>query len=66
MLPDLNPIDHVFAKLKTLLRKTDPRTVEQTWRDIGALLDRFTAEECANYPFRRESLFSIPPAGIVL
>jgi transposase len=26
--PDLNPIEQVFAKLKTLLRKTDPRTIE--------------------------------------
>jgi len=47
--PDLNPIEQVFAKLKTLLRKTDPRTIEATWRGIGALLDRFTPQECANY-----------------
>ena len=47
--PDLNPIEQVFAKLKTLLRKTDPRTIEATWRGIGALLDRFTPTECANY-----------------
>jgi transposase len=47
--PDLNPIEQVFAKLKTLLRKADPRTIEQTWRGIGALLDRFTPQECANY-----------------
>jgi transposase len=47
--PDLNPIEQVFAKLKTLLRKTDPRTVETTWRNIGDLLDRFTPQECANY-----------------
>lgn len=47
--PDLNPIEQVFAKLKALLRRTDPRTVEQTWRGIGALLDRFTSQECANY-----------------
>ena len=47
--PDLNPIEQVFAKLKTLLRKTDPRTIEATWRGIGELLDRFTPEECANY-----------------
>lgn len=26
--PDLNPIEHVFAKLKTLLRKADERTTE--------------------------------------
>jgi transposase len=47
--PDLNPIEQVFAKLKTLLRKTDPRTIEQTWKHIGSLLDRFTPKECANY-----------------
>jgi hypothetical protein len=35
--------------LKTLLRKTDPRTIETTWRGIGDLLDRFTPQECANY-----------------
>lgn len=47
--PDLNPIEQVFAKLKTLLRKANPRTTEATWRQIGSLLDHFTAEECANY-----------------
>jgi transposase len=47
--PDLNPIEQVFAKLKTLLRKADPRTTEATWRQIGSLLDHFSAEECANY-----------------
>jgi transposase len=47
--PDLNPIEQVFAKLKTLLRKTDPRTIEATWRGIGNLLGHFTPAECANY-----------------
>jgi transposase len=47
--PDLNPIEQIFAKLKTLLRKTDPRTIEATWRGIGDLLSRFTSQECANY-----------------
>ena len=47
--PDLNPIEQVFAKLKTLLRKAGERTVETTWKRIGELLDRFTAQECANY-----------------
>ena len=37
--PDLNPIEQVFAKLKTLLRKADERTIEATWRRIGSLLD---------------------------
>ena len=30
--PDLNPIEQVFAKLKTLLRKAAERTIEATWR----------------------------------
>jgi transposase len=47
--PDLNPIEQVFAKLKHLLRNAQPRTIEETWRSAGALLDRFSSEECANY-----------------
>ena len=47
--PDLNPIEQVFAKLKTLLRKAAECTVEATWRRIGKLLDHFSADECANY-----------------
>jgi transposase len=47
--PDLNPIEQVFAKLKTLLRKAEERTVDATWRRIGQLLDHFTPQECANY-----------------
>jgi transposase len=47
--PDLNPIEQVFAKLKTLLRKAAERTVEATWRRIGQLLDQFSPAECANY-----------------
>ena len=47
--PDLNPIEQVFSKLKTLLKKADERSVEATWRRIGSLLDRFSAAECSNY-----------------
>jgi transposase len=47
--PDLNPIEQVFAKLKTLLRKAAERTVEATWQRIGSLLPAFTPAECANY-----------------
>lgn len=47
--PDLNPIEQVFAKLKTLLRKASERTVEATWQRIGALLTSFKPRECANY-----------------
>jgi transposase len=47
--PDLNPIEHVFAKLKTLLRRAAPRTRETLWSRIGTLLDRFPQAECRNY-----------------
>lgn len=47
--PDLNPIEMMFAKLKTLIRKADERTIEATWRRIGSLLDHFKPDECAAY-----------------
>ena len=47
--PDLNPIEQVFAKLKTLLRKAAERTVDSVCERIGELLDTFTSDECANY-----------------
>jgi transposase len=56
--PDLNPIEQVFAKLKTLLRKAAERTVEATWKRIGSLLQAFPPQECANY-FRNAGYASI-------
>ena len=47
--PDLNPIEQVFAKLKHMLRRAAERTVEDTWRRIGVLLDQFAPQECRNY-----------------
>lgn len=47
--PDLNPIEQVFSKLKTLLRKADERSVAATWQRIGSLLNCFSPDECANY-----------------
>ena len=47
--PDLDPIEQMFAKLKALLRQAAERNVEDTWRRIGKLLDRFTPQECASY-----------------
>jgi transposase len=47
--PDLNPIEQVFAKLKTLLRKAQERTRDGLWKQIGTLLDQFSQQECRNY-----------------
>jgi transposase len=47
--PDYNPIEQVFAKLKTLLRKAARRTVDTLWASIGDLFDRFPRDECERY-----------------
>jgi transposase len=47
--PDLNPIEQAFAKLKALLRKAAPRTVEALWTVIGESLSAFSPSECKNY-----------------
>ena len=47
--PDLNPIEQMFAKLKSLIRTAGERTREALWNRIGPLLDSFSNEECENY-----------------
>ena len=46
---DLNSIEKVFAKLKHLLRKAARRSKQEVLDALGAFLDRFPADECANY-----------------
>ncbi len=47
--PDLNPIEQMFAKLKSLLRKAAARTRDALWDTIGKLLPAFSPDECQNY-----------------
>lgn len=47
--PDLNPIEQLFAKLKTLLRKHGERTIDALWTRIGQLVGEFSPDECLNY-----------------
>jgi transposase len=47
--PDLNPIEKLFSKLKTLLRKAAKRSTDELWKEIGTLLDTISTSECANY-----------------
>ena len=47
--PDLNPIEQAFAKLKTLLRRAAPRSIETLWAKIGELLAAFTPQDCRNF-----------------
>jgi transposase len=48
--PDLNPIEQVFAKLKTLLRKAAERTIEATWRRIRPAPQRLLAYRMRQLP----------------
>jgi transposase len=47
--PDLNPIEQVFAKFKTLLRKADARTYDAVSDAAAATLAQYSANECAAY-----------------
>ena len=47
--PDLNPIEQVFAKLKTLLRKAAARSLNAVSDAIAKVLEAYSADECANY-----------------
>lgn len=47
--PDLNPIEKLFSKLKTLLRKAALRATDELWKEIGTLLGTVTPSECSNY-----------------
>ena len=47
--PDLNPIEQAFAKIKHWMRQAQKRTVEETWRHIGQLVETIEAAECKNY-----------------
>lgn len=47
--PDLNPIEHVFAKAKGESRKRQPRTKAACDDLCGESLDWFAPAECRNY-----------------
>src|SRR3984957_13467708 len=49
ILPDLNPIEQVFAKFKTLLRKAGARSYEAISDACGKILAQYPPAECAAY-----------------
>lgn len=46
--PDFNPIEHVFAKLKALLRKAACRTIPDLWDAVADVIKPLTPDECRN------------------
>ena len=47
--PDLNPIEQVFAKFKTLLRNAEARSYEAISHACGKILTHYPPPECAAY-----------------
>ena len=47
--PDLNPIEQAFAKIKHWMRAAQKRSIEDTWRHVGTLVQTITPPECHNY-----------------
>ena len=47
--PDFNPIELVFAKVKSILRSAAERTVDGLWQRLGDMLDEFPSAECRRY-----------------
>ena len=61
--PDLNPIEQVFAKLKTLLRKRDTRSVEATGEPSAS---SSTPSPHRNAPTTSETPVMLQPKRITL
>ena len=48
-IPDFNPIEMAFSKLKALLRKAAARTATELWDVIADAIEAFKPIECENY-----------------
>ena len=46
--PDPDPIEQAFAKLRRFLRKDQPRSRDDPWKNVGSILEKFTPQECSN------------------
>ena len=47
--PDLNPIELLFSKIKSKLRKAAKRTVSELWTILGQIPDEIKKSECQHY-----------------
>jgi transposase len=46
--PDLNPIEQIFSKIKTHLRRLAVRTERKLYNAIGKAIEAVTANDCLN------------------
>ena len=46
--PDLNPIEKVFSKLKSILKRMEPRSRLKLWDAITSAIEKITPTDCRN------------------
>lgn len=46
--PDLNPIEKIFSKLKSILKRLEPRTRPKLWDAIAQAIRQITPFDCKN------------------
>jgi len=46
--PDLSPIEKVFSKLKSILKKREPGTRLKLWDAITYAIQKITTDDCRN------------------
>ena len=46
--PDLNPIENLFAKIKSFLRACAERNVDALWESIGKAIKTISQRDCQN------------------
>ena len=47
--PDFNPIEQLFAQMKSALRKAAARTLEALWTAVAEAIHQIKPEQCRNY-----------------
>lgn len=47
--PDLNPIEQLFSKIKSMVRSEGKRTMETLWTSLGKIMNKIQRSECINY-----------------
>ncbi len=46
--PDFNPVEQAFVRIRHWMRDARKRSVEDTWRHLGRLIDTIEPQECGN------------------
>ena len=57
--PDLNPIEEMWSKIKSILREIEARTIDALYDAVAVALDRITLSDCRGF-FKHSGYLEIP------